>query len=1217
MGRLFANAVTRRLALIVACTLPCACWPQESLIQASLVRPAAPSDGTPYAREFSSIQLQLSNATAPEAGVLLARAYALRDRLDKPAAVDQWIASVAADAGQHTLVRDDARFYLSQIALQQAAIIRAEAQIVQLGFVRQWAAIGPFTASDTDSALTKGFGPEQGYRTGATFKSGAGERQWAALPIAQGTPWTELRHVFPASANSAVFLATSVLAQTGHDVALRFASDLPHAVYVNGERVSLNAVSSDVAFDQHTTSAHLQTGWNSIVVKLVHSSEKTMRFGLRITGLQGERVELASAVRASDVANGAPATIVDGRADDLVDIASSTAAVQPTAQHLETLALLEHIRHRDSGHDHMEAAARRSPTPERWLRAAELCTEATCRYEALSTTLRLNGAYEPAMLALADYYAARNQKTKARDLLQEALRREPNDFVAKDKLIELHAAAGLNTLAAQESAELQANFPAPLWLKQRLMARYEENGASSQALAAAQAVLKQDFTSTAARDLMMRAAERRRAEHPERELGSLYRDAVLADSADPAPLERLAGLSDRSRDLAGAEWAHAQAVARAPFDPALRQSLAVVMDRRGERELAARELGIAAKLNSESASPKPTPIVDESEFMANAVALAAAYRATTDPAVSLAEVRVEHLLASGGNAVHVQQVIAVNTAQAAAEYAQQAIRFSPESQDLQVIHARVLKHDGRQIAAEEQGENGVAEAGAAMYYDVRARVFRFAVEAGDVVELEYRLTPNSTTNPYGDYFGDIVVFGSSLPQQLKRLVVVAPESRPLHVVEERMTAARVTARNGERVYQWEARDLPALGDEPRGPSLTEVAPYVHVSTFSSWQDVGAWYARLVAPQFALDAALKQAADRVLAGKKSDVDKITAIHEFVLHQTHYVALEFGIYSYKPYPVTQTFARRFGDCKDKASLIIALLRYAGIDAEMALVRTRHLGRMSEDATSIALFNHAIVHVPKYDLWLDGTAEYAGLRELPLEDQGAMALTVALDGKATLRTIPVARAEDNYTRRVVRVQVHSDGRMEFNGTTYTRGEDAPGLRREYEVAERQRDSVRERLAEVFPTVRVEDVQVTNAADLQRDVEVNFRGTLDTFTGRHALPLQSSWLPRSFAQSLAVLTTRTQDLVLPAPWISEEELHFQLPSSANVDAMPRDTSISTEFGTATLRYERRGRELIVHTSVQFTKLRITPDEYGPFRAFCRQVERAFRTEVKVRLTA
>ena len=60
---------------------------------------------------------------------------------------------------------------------------------------------------------------------------------------------------------------------------------------------------------------------------------------------------------------------------------------------------------------------------------------------------------------------------------------------------------------------------------------------------------------------------------------------------------------------------------------------------------------------------------------------------------------------------------------------------------------------------------------------------------------------------------------------------------------------------------------------------------------------------------------------------------------------------------------------------------------------------LGDVVTEPASIALFNHAIVYVPKYELWLDGTAEYAG-RELPLEDQGALTLTVSLSGAAQIR-------------------------------------------------------------------------------------------------------------------------------------------------------------------------------------------------------------------------
>ena len=78
----------------------------------------------------------------------------------------------------------------------------------------------------------------------------------------------------------------------------------------------------------------------------------------------------------------------------------------------------------------------------------------------------------------------------------------------------------------------------------------------------------------------------------------------------------------------------------------------------------------------------------------------------------------------------------------------------------------------------------------------------------------------------------------------------------------------------------------------------------------------------------------------------------------------MGLEFGIHGYKPYKVTQVLARRFGDCKDKASLLIALLREVGVDAELVLVRTRRGGRLDPEPASLAVFDHAIVYVPKLD-------------------------------------------------------------------------------------------------------------------------------------------------------------------------------------------------------------------------------------------------------------
>ena len=108
--------------------------------------------------------------------------------------------------------------------------------------------------------------------------------------------------------------------------------------------------------------------------------------------------------------------------------------------------------------------------------------------------------------------------------------------------------------------------------------------------------------------------------------------------------------------------------------------------------------------------------------------------------------------------------------------------------------------------------------------------------------------------------------------------------------------------------------------------------------------------------------------------------VKAVYDFVVSQTRYVGLEFGIHGYKPYRVDQILQRRFGDCKDKASLMHALLASVGIDSRLVLLRMRKLGSMPERPASLAIFNHAILYLPKLDLWLDGTASFSGSRDLP---------------------------------------------------------------------------------------------------------------------------------------------------------------------------------------------------------------------------------------------
>src|SRR2546428_14121294 len=87
-------------------------------------------------------------------------------------------------------------------------------------------------------------------------------------------------------------------------------------------------------------------------------------------------------------------------------------------------------------------------------------------------------------------------------------------------------------------------------------------------------------------------------------------------------------------------------------------------------------------------------------------------------------------------------------------------------------------------------------------------------------------------------------------------------------------------------------------------------------------------------------------------------RIRAVYDYVVSRTRYVALEFGIHSFKPYPVETALTRRFGDCKDKASLMHAMLEALGIDSRLVLLRTRAIGHLSHAPASLAVFGQ---HLP----------------------------------------------------------------------------------------------------------------------------------------------------------------------------------------------------------------------------------------------------------------
>ncbi len=420
-----------------------------------------------------------------------------------------------------------------------------------------------------------------------------------------------------------------------------------------------------------------------------------------------------------------------------------------------------------------------------------------------------------------------------------------------------------------------------------------------------------------------------------------------------------------------------------------------------------------------------------------------------------------------------------------------------------------------------------------------------------------------------------------------------------------------------------ARDVDKISSEPAQPGYTEVAPYLHISTYASWRDVGSWYWRLVDEQMVPDDTIRKAARSVLEPGMTDIEKVRAIHGLVVTGTRYVGLEFGIHGFQPYKVTQVLARKFGDCKDKATLMIALLREAGIDAELVLLRTRRGGRIEPAPASLAVFDHAIAYVPKLDVYLDGTAEFSGVAELPSQDQGVTVLRVGPRG-STLTETPVLPSSQNRAVRRWTAVLQPSGEARVTERLTITGQAAPEWREHYQTPGERLDRYAKVWNGRYPGATLVSVDMPAIEDRNQPVTVDAVAAVPRLgqAGARAadgspteIELAVTVRDADFSRTYARLSQRKEDLIIAYPWQHDEELVFRLPAGWEIASLPPSRSAESPFGRFQLEVsaERPG-EVRVRSFLDVTEHRIAPADYPRFRAFLGEIDAALAGRIAIR---
>jgi tetratricopeptide (TPR) repeat protein len=1177
----------------------------------------------------------LSQASSPRGAAHLGRLHRLRDEVEDLTTISSVLSTVSERRTVDPFTRFTARLLWADVERARGRLPRAQELVRSMGFITDFHVVGSFD-NEGKAGCQVDHGPETNLDLQATYPARSREVGWRRVPVRPLDGYVDLGAMLRPSREAVGYAVTVLQSPEEAVTTLGVGSSGAFRLWVNGQLAASEDRYNLPRPDQARVAVRLRRGPNRILLKVCNASGP---FGFYLRSESPSVIAVPADTLPPLEKGPGPAPV---RLPTLASALEKEVQARPRDAALRgdyamVLDLTRAFDERDHS-DRVQATQAADLAPGDvglQLLAADLHHEDhNLRRKYLEAAVRASPGHLLARYALARHELARNHPERTLALAADLVKESPRFFQARLVLARAYEALGDEPRAAGVVEQALRDFPrAPGVVREaaRSSRRYDRQQESLDRLRLALALRYDDGGSRRGAASILADLAR---------VADAGRELEVQVGLEPFEVElrlRLAELYASNGRVEDADRLFALARQISPDEPEIheRHGRALLEAGRQQDAVAAFERALQLRpqnpaLREVVRSLKGEEKVHGAELLVDVRAIAGeADTFAGEDAVYLADHTYVRVQPSGLSSRFHQVAVKVFNQRGVDAFRSFPITYSPNRQEVRVVRARVTKADGTVAESYGESDRNINEPWSGMYYDARAKVLSFPqLAAGDVLELQYRLEDTAQENLLSDYWGDVDYVQTTSPKLRYQYFVDMPASRPLYWNQGSLPPgvehAQAPAPGDRVLYRWTARNVSKVVPEPDMPGWAEVVPTLHVSTYQTWEQVGRYYWGLVRDQVIPNDDIRKVTATVLEGvdRKDERAVIRAIYNFVVTNTRYVALEFGIHGYKPYRVDRVLARRFGDCKDKASLIHAMLKVAGVESRLVLLRMRNLGAIGREPASLAAFNHAIAYVPKYQLFLDGTAEFHGSRELPALDRAASILVVEPDGPSTFTATPEAAEEDNTTALTLKVALAPEGSASVSGETKVSGQSAPGYRRAYQAANARRSTFEQSWAQTFPGLRVKDVRLTDLSLLEQDVGVSFEMEIPRYAevlqggGLRFSPFGSS---RNYTQTYAPLTERRFDLVMQSPWVNRLRFAYQLPPGFTAREVPPPVKEESPFGRLAMGCEAAGASagggatLVCDVEVALTATRVKPADYPAFRAFLGRMDQAFARKVLV----
>ena len=566
------------------------------------------------------------------------------------------------------------------------------------------------------------------------------------------------------------------------------------------------------------------------------------------------------------------------------------------------------------------------------------------------------------------------------------------------------------------------------------------------------------------------------------------------------------------------------------------------------------------------------------------------------------------------------------------EYAAGRVGYIPDISKIKDFHGWLIRPTGD---VKRYGKDEIVDVAGALndvYNEYRVKKI-FATddaEVGSVFGYTYTREDRSVFSQ-ADWS-----FQNEIPVVNSRYTLILPSGWRAEAVT--FNHPNVEPRINGSTYVWELSNLPPIPDEPLSPSISNLVARLAVSyyppatgasvplkTFSNWSEVAAWMSELEDPQVQVDDALARKAYELTALAKTEYEKIRAIAHYV-QTVQYISIQTGLGrggGYRPHPSTEVFAKAYGDCKDKANLMRAMLKVVGITAIPVSIYSGDPTYVRANWPSPQQFNHCIIAVKVGDetqastiikhstlgrlLIFDPTDPETPLGDLPSQLQGSLALLDSSEAKELVK-MPETPPEMNQLERNSKFELAADGAITGKIREQALGQKAADFRTEFRHLARPDYN---RRIEGWVTSGVSAARLSkiepsdNPTDGQFTLDVEFTApSYGQLMQNRLLIFKPVVVSRREGTSLSA-TERKHPVVLPANSYSET-VTVQLPSGFAVDELPDAVKLETPFGSYNTSYEVKNGELIFKRKLSQHSATIPASEYASVKKFFESIRAA-----------